>query len=339
MRRSILLTLLLLMAFVIFSCSNKEQPLSVQNEGTTVLSKKGGGEEGDPAVLAMMHDINDQLAAQGLNIAVEAIEFFTIGNGRPSNRIHQQPFRWVAGDPRRAPGSAANGIDITHLIDGTYQGGAAGVPAHIPVGTDVAIRTSMATWDADKALKKLALPENSDPTAFDPTIFDEFFPGTGDQAALAGFPFFADIVNAGWYPLAYFDAVVGGGPGSGCGVLAFSVTFIFGSGSPFVPSDINGDNYLDTALNEVYYNDDFGDPLSPCLAGIPNSTQPWGINIGLPGVDVETVALHENGHSLGIGHFGPPPDAVLNPIYAGIRQSPFPADHAGMAAVYGGWPQ
>jgi hypothetical protein len=38
----------------------------------------------------------------GLDIAVESIEFFTIGLGRPSNRIHQQPFRWVPNDPRRA---------------------------------------------------------------------------------------------------------------------------------------------------------------------------------------------------------------------------------------------
>jgi len=60
-----------------------------------------GAEEGDPEVLALMHAINEGLAEAGLNIAVEQIEFFTIGLGRPSNRIHQQPFRWVPGDPRR----------------------------------------------------------------------------------------------------------------------------------------------------------------------------------------------------------------------------------------------
>ena len=69
--------------------------------------------EGDPEVLALMHEINEELAAQGLNFAVEAIEFFTIGRGRPNNRIHQQPFRWVAGDPRRS----AQGDDITYLVD------------------------------------------------------------------------------------------------------------------------------------------------------------------------------------------------------------------------------
>jgi len=51
------------------------------------------------------------------------------------------------------------------------------------------------------------------------------------------------------------------------------------------------------------------------------------------GIDVETVALHENGHSLGLGHFGPPPDAVMNPVYAGIRHVPLSPDDAAMSAA------
>jgi hypothetical protein len=58
-----------------------------------------------------------------------------------------------------------------------------------------------------------------------------------------------------------------------------------------------------------------------------------------PGIDVETVALHENGHSLGIGHFGPPPGAVMNPVYGGILHSPRPTDHAAMATLWRSWPQ
>ncbi len=149
----------------------------------------------------------------------------------------------------------------------------------------------------------------------DPDIFDSFFGfgGFGD-------PFLADIVEAGWLPPAFFEAA--GGPGGGNGILAFSVSFIFTDGLGN-PTDINGDNYLDTALNEVYYNDNFGSPG-------PRLGNPWVINGGLPGIDVETVGLHENGHSLALGHFGPPPNAVMNPVYAGIRQSPLPIDSAGM---------
>ena len=99
-------------------------------------------------------------------------------------------------------------------------------------------------------------------------------------------------MNAGWLPRAFFEAV--GGPGGGRGILAFSVTFIF-TEDDGTPTDINGDNHLDTALNEVYYNNTFGDP------GSDRAGNPWGINVALPGIDVETVGLHENGHSLGIG--------------------------------------
>jgi len=277
--------------------------------------------EGDPAVLALMHQVNQQLAAQGLNIAVEEIEFFTIGAGRPSNRIHQQPFRWVANDPRRL----ADGDNITYLVDQSDGATASGLTN---AQTEAAIDRSLDTWQAESCLKKVDLVKRADSGA-DPDIFDAFF-GFGGF----GNPFLADIVNAGWLPRAFFEAV--GGPGGGRGILAFSVTFLFGSfdaNGNFIPSDINGDNRLDTALNEVYYNDTFGDPADDRVGN------PWGINVALPGIDVETVALHENAHSLGIGHFGLPPDAVMNPRYAGIRQSPLSPDHAGMCTVWASWPK
>ena len=321
MRKSVLLVLLLLVAFVIFSCGKQEPiaPEVTQSEQTTVLAKRGG--VGDPEILALMHSINDQLAAQGSNLFLNEIELFTIGGGRPGNRILQQPFRWVPGDTRRDPGRSGN--DLTFLIDGTFQGTTSGVP---PAGTAGEIRAALATWDANKALKNLALIENTDP-GIDVSIFDEFLeaviplpPGTLDPEAAPGFPFAADIVNVGWYPRPIFD-VLGGGDF----ILAFSVTFIFSGG------DSNNDGYLDTALNEVYYNDNFPNAvftLSPWTTG----------QLALPNIDVQTVAFHENGHSLGIGHFGPPPAAAMNPSYAGPQISPFPVDNAAMATIFNKWP-
>jgi hypothetical protein len=273
--------------------------------------------EGDPDVLARMRQINDQLRASGLGIAIEEIQFITIGQGRPANRIHQSGLRWVAGDPRRA----ADGDNITYLVDQSDGATASGLTN---AQTEAALDRALTTWDGDKCLKKTNIIKRADSGA-DPDIFDSFFGfgGLGD-------PFLADIVEAGWLPKAFFDAV--GGPGGGNGILAFSVSFIFvdGAGNP---TDINGDNNLDTALNEVYYNDNFGDP------GGTRVGNPWGINILLPGIDVETVGLHENGHSLGIGHFGPPPAAVMNPVYAGIRHTPLAVDDAGMCAVWASWPK
>jgi hypothetical protein len=274
--------------------------------------------EGDPAVLALMHSINDQLQAEGLNLAVEQIEFLTIGGGRPVNRIHQTPSRWVANDARRR----ADGENITYLVDMSDGNTASGLTA---AQTEAAIDRSMDTWQADHCLNKVDLVKRVD-TGADPDIFDATL-GFG----VRGNPFLADIVNAGWLPRAFFERV--GGPGGGAGILAFSISFIFNDPVTRQPSDINGDNYLDTAHNEVYYNDTFGDP------GDDREIDPWGIDIELPGIDVETISLHENGHSLGLGHFGPPPAALMNPVYAGIRQAPLPVDQAGMCAKWASWPK
>lgn len=270
----------------------------------------------DDPIVQRMKEINAQLASQGLRIAVEAIEYFTIGQGRPSNRIHASTLRWVPNDPRRL----ADGENITYLVDQSDGATTSGLTSG---QTEGAIDNALDTWSADQALRKVAIVKRADSGA-DPDIFDAFF-GFGGF----GNPFLADIVNAGWLPRAFFDSV--GGPGGGRGILAFSVSFIFvdGNGNP---TDINGDGRLDTALNEVYYNNTFGDPAND------RAGNPWGINVSLPGIDVETVALHENGHSLELGHFGPPPKAVMNPVYAGIRHVPLAADDAGMNAVWGSWP-
>lgn len=273
-------------------------------------------QEGDPAMLAKMRQINVQLQAQGLDIAVEQIEFFTIGGGRSANRLHQTGTRWVANDPRRL----ADGDNITYLVDKSDGATASGLSS---AGTEAAIDRAMATWNGqEKCLENADIVKRPDAGA-DPDIYDFFF-GFGGF----GNPFLADIVNAGWLPKAFFDAA--GGPGGGEGILAFSVTFVFTAGG--VPTDINGDNYFDAALNEVYYNDNFGNP------GGTAPGFPWGIDVALPGIDVETVALHENGHSLGLGHFGPPPAAVMNPVYGGMRHEPAPIDHAGMCTVWSSWP-
>ena len=269
----------------------------------------------DP-LLVRVQQINQQLAAKGRHIAIEAMDFFTLGNGRPSIRIHQAGLRWVPNDPRRN----ADGTNITYIVDQSGGATASGLTA---AQTEAAMDAALGTWSSDHALKKVHIVKRPDPGT-DITIFDFFF-GFGGP----GDPFAADIVEAGFFPRAFFEAV--GGPGGGRGILAFSVSFIFvdDNGNP---TDINGDNYLDTALNEVYYNDTFGDP------GNDRVNNPWRINQPLPAVDVQTVALHENGHSLELGHFGPPPVAVMNPVYGGIRQVPLAPDDAGMNAVWGSWP-
>ena len=308
--KALSLSAITLLAFA--ACERSPQQATAP---TAPRFSRTAGTQQDPLLLRVQQ-INQQLAASGQHVAIEALEFLTIGNGRPGIRIHQAGLRWVPNDPRRL----ADGTNITYIVDQSGGATASGLSA---AQTEAAMDAALATWSSDNALKKVHIVKRADPGT-DITIFDGFFGfgGFGD-------PFAADIVEAGFFPRAFFEAV--GGPGGGRGILAFSVSFIFvdDNGNP---TDINGDNYLDTALNEVYYNNTFGDP------GNDRAGNPWRINQPLPAIDVQTVALHENGHSLELGHFGPPPDAVMNPVYAGIRHTPLSTDDAGMNAVWQSWP-
>ena len=49
----------------------------------------------------------------------------------------------------------------------------------------------------------------------------------------------------------------------------------------------------------MYLNDTFGDPNAPDRKGFP-----WGIDVKLPGIDVQSIALHENGPHLRSGTSG-----------------------------------
>jgi hypothetical protein len=311
---------MLLGSLALSACQDSvSPPVSTESQGPAFVEAPTG----DAHTLGKMEAINKQLKKKKLSIAVEAIEFFTIGAGRPSNRIHQQPFRWVPNDERRL----AQGIDITYLVDQSDGATASGLTN---AQTEPALDRGLLTWQNSDPFKKVDIIKRADGGA-DPDIFDSFFNAApGGPFGTFGNPFLADIVEAGWLPRAFFEAV--GGPGGGRGILAFSVTFIFTDDVTGAPTDINGDNYLDTALNEVYYNNTFGQ------VGTDRADRPWGINIAGLGIDVETVGLHENGHSLELGHFGPPPDAVMNPVYAGIRQLPLSSDLAGMNAVWSSWP-
>ncbi|MES1241714.1 MAG: hypothetical protein ABUT39_08855 [Acidobacteriota bacterium] len=273
------------------------------------------GEEGDPAVLAMMAAANEQLRAMGLNLSVEQVEFFTFGESRPLNRAHQSGNRRVPGDPRRN----ADGNNMTYLVDQSDGNTASGLSA---ADTEAGIDRAMATWAAEPCMTTLLKRPD---TGEDPDVFDALL-GYGS----VGTPFLADIVEAGWMPRGFFEAQA---PGGGRGIVAVTITFTFRDPVTGEPTDIDGDNYLDTAFSEVYYNDNFGDPNGDRPANT------WGLDVALPRVDVETVSVHENGHSLELGHFGPPPTAVMNPRYAGILHDLRPIDHAGICAVWGSWPK
>jgi hypothetical protein len=257
------------------------------------------------AAASLIQSLNSRLAAAGWDLQIASIDLFTIGVGRPEDRIHQNTSRWVPGDPRRH----ADGNNLTYLVRQQFTQ----VGGLIPSDVEAAIDRAYETWQDDSCVSNTTIVKRADP-GIDTDVFDELI-GQGDTS----FPNFAylfeaDIVIAGFRPRTFFDAMA---PQGGDYILGTTVTFHF-------LTDANNDHFFDTAFVETYYN--------------ANPDFSWGIDIGLPGTDVETVALHESGHSLGVGHFGPPPQAVMNPIYGGIRQSLLPVDRASMCTVWGSWP-
>lgn len=275
----------------------------------------------DDEIVKLIDSANQKLRAAGYDVAVEQIECYTIGRGRPPVRIHQNSIHWVPNDSRRL----AQGNDITFMIDPTHGATSSGLDAG---QTSAAIQTALQTWDAEKCMRGVQVVERpysgGDVTVFDAPGFSEF--GTCVGGSL-GDPFRADIVNAGWYPAHCFNT----------NTLAFTVTYVFLDGSG-VPTDINRDHYLDAAFSEVYYNDAWGNP--GLAADDTRVNFPWEVGgLELPAIDVGAVALHENGHALGLGHFGPPPVAVMNAAYSGPRQTLLPIDKAGLCSLWSTWPR
>lgn len=262
-------------------------------------------QEGDPYTLESMEEFNGELKALWMDIQVEQIEVLGVGRGHASSRIHQMPFRWVAGDTRRN----ADGAKLTYLVDRQDLGGS-GLSAS---STEAAIDRAMGSWASSPCLYRAPMVKRAD-TGADPDIFDSMY-GFGDFGNFR----LASIVHAGWMPREFFEAV--NGPGSGDTILAFSVTFVF-IGADGQPTDVNRDGYMDTAVNEVYYNEGFS----------------WLIGSG-QGADLESVALHEVGHSLGLGHVGPPLEAVMGPLYLGLSRRPTLVDQALLCSVWIRWPR
>ncbi len=65
-----------------------------------------------------------------------------------------------------------------------------------------------------------------------------------------------------------------------------------------------------------------------------NTKFSWSIDSPNTGIDVETVFLHENGHVVGLGH-SDVTGAVMEAVYAGIRQTLHTDDECGIKTLYG----
>lgn len=319
-------------ACLLTSCS--ESSIYSTNEGddsSPTIQPKGNSMNGlenqrnlNLDSIKSLEDINDALGASGKDIRLSHAETVTLGDGGATeagqtiyanDRQKRLSSQWVPGDERRN----ADGNNLTYLVDQTW------LPANFGTRNEIdgepAIDASFDTWNNIKKNAKLDIIK---------------VPDTGEQPSvffLGGDPFLADISEIGFMPAILFELVLG--PGSSENVLGVTFTFVFVDENGD-PTDINNDGYADTAYKEVWYNDGFQ----------------W-TNSGNSGeaVDIETVALHENGHALGFGHFGKisvtdsnnklhvSPRAVMNAIILGTQRDLLGTDKASYNSIYGNWPK
>lgn len=264
--------------------------------------------------------VNERLAARGLPIELYKVEYVTGGPGATevgqtvfaTDRTLRLESKWVPGDGRRL----ATGNVITQISSLPFAPANFGTPDQID-GTPP-IDASFDTWNNVTC-------SNLDILTLAPTpLIDSAVLGIGD-------PFAADIVTIGFLPGGLFDAVLGAGASTNVLGVTFTFFFINPDGSP---TDIDNNGRNDTALKEVWYNDAFV----------------WSTD-GTPGtIDVETVALHENGHALELGHFGRvavgdkngklhvSPRAVMNAFILGTLRSPLGTDNAAYCSNFASWP-
>lgn len=264
--------------------------------------------------------VNERLAARGLPIALQKVEYVTGGPG--ATEVGQTVFatdrqlrldsKWVPSDARRlALGNALTQVSSLPFAPANF--GTALQVDGIP-----SVDASFNTWN-DVQCSNLDILTLAPVPTIDSAVL-----GIGD-------PFVADIVTIGFLPGALFDAVLG--PGAANNVLGVTFTFWFIDGPGGPPTDVDGNGRLDTALKEVWYNDAFV----------------WSTD-GSPGTDIETVALHENGHALELGHFGRvaignsngklhvSPRAVMNAFILGALRAPLGTDNAAYCSNFASWP-
>lgn len=270
---------------------------------------------------ARMAEINSDLSNRGAGLAIAKLELSLAPSANTASptfifandRTLRLTSRWVPDDLRR--NAAGETITYAHFDPFMVANGAGAATA--------AVDASFDTWDGqvctDLSLVKRTLPPGILPSAL---------------ITLPGFvndPLAADISTVGYLPGFLFDALLG--PGASSSVLGVTATFVFIDVATGIPTDINGDHRDDTALKEVWYNNDFT----------------W-TTTGTGGIDVETVALHENGHGLELGHFGRiaanlrtgkltvSPRAVMNAAILGVLRTPLGTDIAGYCGNFSSWP-
>lgn len=320
--------LLLAVALLAFGCTKEEtKVVSPEASAATASGARVANSGVDLSrVAALVQKVNASLAAKGKTMQVDKVWFFTKGLG-------VDPYQSLR------TGSSWPKLNLTYVLD------ASDFTADLaPAATEKTLVDAFGTWNSIENTKiktaRIAddgrnndyldaltpIVQNGDTVGYD--IYDQDWVGLKQD----NLP--ADIVIGGWLDPAYFSLGLGSAD-----IIAVNWTFSDVDGA------INGtkDGYPDIVYAEQYYNKAFKWTVqgSKYLDFSPSAL-----------TDLQSIALHETGHALGLGHFGGPvgdnqpfklqpnqkvynPEAVMNPGYlGGEKRVPYPTDVAGLRTLY-----
>ncbi|MEW6982081.1 hypothetical protein AAD001_05470 [Colwelliaceae bacterium 6471] len=259
---------------------------------------------------------NNQLITQGANFQIMKVEAIVNSDSEYAGITvlaknvgnKRLGAQFVPNDPRRLWSTAGDGPGDSITHTIDTVDGTPTGGLATAAEAEEAIRMSMATWDNVNCSNM-------------PIVEVGNSGDLGVVAALNGLGgslnVDADVMQAGWGDINF----------SG-GILAATYTFVFTDPSGF--TDVDSDGYLDTAFREIYYDPSYA----------------WSVDG--TAIDIETVALHENGHALSQAHFGTViihknalranPRAVMNAIYGGEFRSLTGTDKGGHCGMWAQWP-